>query len=187
MEAVTTDGLDLWETPHAEDGELPEIYSRLKQMARAKLMRFSNHHSLHATDLVHIAWMKLQPGRTWKDERHFFAYAATVMRNILVDRARKRQRVSHGGHLRPLDIDSVEIAEECSDDQLLMVEEALECLKEVHPQHAKLIHLRFFIGMTTREIAGLMELSESSIKRMLVFARAWLVRFLQNNEESRRV
>jgi RNA polymerase sigma factor (TIGR02999 family) len=138
--------------------------------------------TLQATALVHEAWLRLggdeQP--EWADRAHLFAAVAEAMRHILVDRARWRQRIRHGGGLQRVDLEtwnwegSESSKAAAHDEALLVVHETLEKLSTADPETVKLIKLRFFAGLTVREAAETMGFSERTVRRRLAYARAWL-------------
>ena len=157
---------------------LPEDYLRLRQLARFKLQQFGPSQSIQATDLAHLAWLRLESRDRWREKEHFFAYASVVMRNILVDRARKRSR-----QLPIADIDShmleqIQTAEDCEDPQILAMHEVLQQLEKDHPQVGKILQMRFFVGMNNQEIATATGISERTIQRKVTFGRAYLARRL---------
>ena len=159
---------------------LPEDYLRLRQLARFKLQQFGPSQSIQATDLAHLAWLRLESRDRWREKEHFFAYASVVMRNILVDRARRRSR-----QLPIADIDShmleqIQTAEDCEDPQILAMHEVLQQLQKDHPQVGKILQMRFFIGMNNQEIATATGISERTIQRKVTFGRAYLARRLQS-------
>src|SRR5204862_5180764 len=125
---------------------LPQVYDELRRLAAAKLARESPDHTLDATALVHEAWLRLADASVeWRDRSHFLRTAATAMRRILVDRARAKKTAKRdGGHRAPL----ADFPAPLPDDQLLALDEALVRLAATHPDHAKLVELRFFAGST---------------------------------------
>ena len=159
-------------------GVLPEDYLRLRRMARAKLRQYAYHHSIQATDLVHLAWLKMEDHSTPSDKEHFFSYASVVMRNILVDRARKRLRQVEAAEAHPDAMDGVQSADDCNDSQLIQMDEALAKLGEHYPQCSEIVHLRFFVGLSNQEIAKVLSSSERTVKRKLAFAKAFLAKVL---------
>jgi RNA polymerase sigma factor (TIGR02999 family) len=162
----------------AEDSEvtpaelLPQVYAELRKLAAAKLAAESPGHTLDATALVHEAWLKLADASVeWQDRTHFFRTAATAMRRILVDRARaKLTEKRDGGERRDLP----EIAAPLPDTELLAMNEALTKFAAVKPDHAKLVELRFFAGLTGDEAAEALAVSPATADRMWRYARAWL-------------
>ncbi len=163
---------------------LPEDYLRLRQLARFKLQQFGPSQSIQATDLAHLTWLRLESRDRWREKEHFFAYASVVMRNILVDRARKRSR-----QLPMADIDShmleqIQTADDCEDPQILAMHEVLQQLEKDHPEVGKMLQMRFFVGMNNHEIATATGISERTIQRKVTFGRAYLARRLQSPSHS---
>ena len=160
----------------AADQLLPLLYDELRQLAAAKMARESAGQTLQPTALVHEAWLRLggddQPH--WQNRRHFFGAAAEAMRRILVENARRKQRVRHGGLLRRTDWTKLDVAAVEDEDDVLAVHEALIKLAEHDPIGAKLIELRFFAGLTNVEAARMLGLAERTAKRNWAYARAWL-------------
>ena len=162
----------------ATENLLPLVYAELRRLAAHKLSREPRGQTLQATALVHEAWLRLagpdQAGQRWEGQRHFFTAAAEAMRRILVDRARRKQSIRHGGQLQRVDIDDIELASPLPDDDLLALHEALDRLAILDPPAADLIKLRFFTGLTHEQAAETLGLSRSAADRAWVFARAWL-------------
>jgi len=166
--------------PQADDELLPLVYSELRKLAAARMADERETFTLQPTALVHEAWLRLvgSEQRAWKNRAHFFAAAAEAMRRILIDRARRRQALKRGVRPEPLDLDRVDVAVEADEQTLLMITDALEKLALEHPQAAKLVKLRFFVGLSYEEAAKALDVSERSAKRDWTFARAWLHREL---------
>lgn len=154
------------------------VYAELRQLAAAKMAREYSAQTLQPTALVHEAWLRLggdaQP--TWQNRAHFFGAAAEAMRRILVDRARSKRAIRHGGNLIRANIDDVDPTGPMADDQVLAVHEALNAFARVDPSKAELVKLRYFIGMTISESAAVLGISEPTAKRWWRYARAWLYR-----------
>ena len=155
---------------------LSAVYDELRKLARAKMVREPAGQTLQTTALVHEAWLRLggesQP--RWENRAHFFGAAAEAMRRILVDNARRKQRDRHGGGLRRVDWEHLDVASTGDDDTVLAVHEALERLAAHDPVGAKLIELRFFAGLPNVEAARVLGLAERTAKRTWAYARAWL-------------
>ena len=139
--------------------------------------RITPDQTLQTTALVHDAWLRLgadaQP--TWKSRGHFFGAAAEAMRRILVERARRRSRMKHGGGLAPVDLDDLDVAiDGQTDDRLLAVNEALEKFAAVEPRKALLVKLRYFAGLTFEETAEALDIAVPTAKEWSAYARAWL-------------
>jgi RNA polymerase sigma factor (TIGR02999 family) len=171
--------------PLAAEQLLPLVYEELRRLAAQKLAHEKPGQTLQATALVHEAYLRLVGGETpqrWDSRRHFFAAAAEAMRRILVEQARRRGRLRHGGGLQRVDWLDVEIAATpCDDEQVLLLDEALVRLAAVRPQAAALVQLRFFSGLTLEEAAPLVGLSPRGARRLWVFARAWLRRDMERS------
>jgi RNA polymerase sigma factor (TIGR02999 family) len=151
---------------------LPLVYDELRKLAAAKLAAESPGHTLDATALVHEAWLKLADASVeWQDRSHFLRTAATAMRRILVDRARAKLTAKRDGGERR---DLPDIAAPLPDPELLAMDEALTNFAAVKPDHAKLVELRFFAGMTGDEAAEALGVAPATADRMWRFARAWL-------------
>ena len=162
--------------PVAADELAPLVYSELHHLAAAKMARERAGQTLQATALVHEAWLRLGNG-VFANRAHFFGAAAEAMRRILVDRARRKMAEKGGGHVEHVDIDAVEIAAPVgNEEEVLAVHEALEQLAALHPQKAELVKLRYFVGLTFEEVAGLLGISPTAAKREWEYARGWLHR-----------
>jgi RNA polymerase sigma factor (TIGR02999 family) len=139
--------------------------------------------TLQPTALVHEAWLRLGGGdeARWRDQTHFFAATAEAMRHILIDRARRRQAKRHGGGLRRLDLDDIEVATFANDDRLLAINEAVDRLAAHDSAKADLVKLRYFVGLSLEEAAHALGISEPTAKRWWAYARAWLLREMQSD------
>jgi RNA polymerase sigma factor (TIGR02999 family) len=163
---------------------LPLVYDELRKLAAQKMSRENPGQTLQATALVHEAWLRLggnqQPA--WQNRAHFFAAAAEAMRRILIDNARRKSALRHGGQAERvnLDLDSLGLADGVDDDQLLAVHETLDRLAAHDAVKAELVKLRFFAGLTMEEAAQVLKLSEPTAKRYWAYARAWLYREIKN-------
>jgi RNA polymerase sigma factor (TIGR02999 family) len=157
------------------------VYEELRRLAAEKVLRQPPGQTLQATALVHEAWLKLAGDRatSWHDHQHFFRAAAEAMRQILVDKARAKQRLKRGGSQLRVDFEHLDLAAETEPEALLIVEEALENLARQDPLKAELIKLRFYVGLRVDEIAQVLGVSERTIKRHWIHARAWLYQEIQ--------
>jgi len=162
--------------PKAPGELLPLVYDELRKLAAAKMAHEAPGQTLQATALVHEAWLRLVGGSEphWNSRGHFFGAAAEAMRRILVERARKKARVRHGGGLEKVDWQHVTIATEDSDDTVLAIHEALEKLAAESPQKAEIVKLRYFTGLEHEEIAQALGVSEPTVRRHWAYARSWL-------------
>ncbi len=172
--------------PQAANELLPLVYDELRKLAARKLAHEKPGQTLEATALVHEAYLRLvvnKQAQHWKSRGHFFAAAAEAMRRILVERARQKGRIQHGGGLRRVDLLDADAVAPIEDEQLLLLDQALTRLAAARPQGAELVKLRFFAGLTLEEIAPLLTLSPRSTRRLWVFARAWLRRDMERSNE----
>ena len=162
--------------PKAAEDLLPLVYEELRRLAAHKMATEAAGQTLQPTALVHEAWLRLggdqQPA--WQNRAHFVAAAAEAMRRVLIDRARRKNRIRHGKGLTRVDLDTVELAVQADDDTLLRVDEALEKLAEEDPVKAQLVKLRFFVGLSVPEACRALGMSETTGKRHWAYARAWL-------------
>ena len=168
--------------PKAAEELLPLVYEELRKLAAFKLAQQPPNQTLQPTALVHDAYIKLlgSGNHSWQDRRHFFAAAAEAMRHILVDRARRKAAVRHGGGLQRLNLDDVVVAAETTDENILLMNEALEKLAAHDPATAELVKLRFFAGLTFPQAAEVLGISERTAKRSWSYARAWLFKEIQS-------
>ena len=166
----------------AADELLPLVYHELRKLAAHKMSNEAPGQTLQPTALVHEAWLRLvgsgQP-QEWNGRGHFFGAAAEAMRRILVERARRKARLKHGGELKRVDLASLDLASTSADEAILAVSEALDKLAARDAVGAELIKLRFFVGLSQTEAAEVLGLPERSAGRVWAFARAWLYEELQ--------
>ncbi len=162
--------------PRAAEELLPTVYNELRRLAAHKMAAETPGQTLQPTALVHEVWLRLtgQPDAKFVNQAHFFAAAAEAMRRILIESARRKRRIKHGGRMRRVDVDSLDVAITTDTDQLLAVDEAVDKLATRDPLAANLIKLRFFAGLSNLEAARLLGLPERSAKRTWAYARAWL-------------
>jgi RNA polymerase sigma factor (TIGR02999 family) len=162
--------------PKAAEELLPLVYEELRRLAASKMAQQPPGLTLQATALVHEAWLKLGANNQsrWRDRKHFFRAAAEAMRQILVDRARRRLRLRHGRGQQHIGLDEIQIAAPEKDEVLVQLDEALTELRATSPERAELVNLRFFAGLSEAEIADILKISERSVQRQWSYARAWL-------------
>ena len=167
--------------PKAAEDLLPMVYEELRKLANYKMAQQPEGHTLQPTALVHEAYLKLlgDGKHSWNDRRHFFAAAAEAMRHILVDRARRKAAARHGGGWQRMNLDNVVAATETTDENVLLVNEALEKLSLHDAAAAELVKLRFFAGLTFPQAAEVLDVSERTAKRMWSYARAWLFKEIE--------
>jgi RNA polymerase sigma factor (TIGR02999 family) len=162
----------------ALDELTPLVYEELRNQAARYLRRERPDHTLQTTALIHEAYLRLVDARDvqWEDRAHFFAIAATMMRRILVDHARRRGSEKRGGSYIRMPLDEALSAADETDVDLLAVDEALERLAAFDPQQARVVELRFFSGLTVNETAAVLGISAKTVNRDWAVARAWLSR-----------
>jgi RNA polymerase sigma factor (TIGR02999 family) len=166
--------LEKGDSQAAED-LLPKLYDELRQLAASKLANESPGQTLQPTALVHEAWLRLGgEGQNWQNRAHFFAAAAEAMRRILIENARRKRAIRHGGGQQRLDIHEMDIPGAVEDDELLEVHEALDQFAAQDGRKAELVKLRFFVGLTIEETAEVMGISVPTAKRWWNYGRAWL-------------
>ena len=154
------------------------VYDKLRRIARHRLRGERAGHTLDTTDLVHEAYLKLvdQTRVEWQDRVHFLAMAARVMRNILIDYARRRNAQKRGGGAPHLALDHVTVSAEDSAEMFLALDEALDELTENDERLGRVVEYRFFGGMTEEEIAAALGVSKRTVRRDWRKAKAWLAR-----------
>jgi len=161
--------------PLAAEQLLPLVYEELRKLAAQKLAQEKSGQTLQATALVHEAFLRLvgqdQP-RSYKDRRHFFRAAATAMRRILIDNARRKQTHKRGGGVAHGQLEEAAAPER--DKELLALDEALTKLAGVDPAKAQLVELRYFAGLTSEQAAAVLGISPTTADRYWAYARAWL-------------
>src|SRR6516164_1623239 len=163
---------------------LPLVYDELRRLAAHKLANEAPGQTLQPTALVHEVWLRLggSNGGPWRSRRGFLAAAAEAMRRILIDNARRKNRVRHGKGLTRVDLEHVDLASVTDDETLLRVDEALSKFAAEDPTKAELVKLRYFAGLSIPEAAQAMEMSESTAKRAWAYARAWLYEELKREQ-----
>jgi RNA polymerase sigma factor (TIGR02999 family) len=153
------------------------VYDELRRLAASKLAWEAPGQTLQPTALVHEAWLRLvgDQSPSFKDREHFFRASAEAMRRILIDRARRKHAVRHGGAYHRVDFEDLDLAAPAVDDKLLAVNEALQKLAVEHPVQAELVKLRYFAGLTNEEVSQVLGISVSTAKNYWTFSRAWLL------------
>src|SRR5262245_30432706 len=158
----------------AREALIPVVYDQLRRIARRYLRNERAGHTLQTNALINEAYLRLVDQTvSWQDRNHFFGIAARLMRQILVDHARSRQRLKRGENPRQISLTAADAAQEESAD-LLALNEALETLSAVDPQRSRIVELRFFGGLTIEETAQVMRISTPTVERGWRAARAWL-------------
>ena len=164
--------------PNAPDQLLPLVYGELRKLAAAKMAKEAAGHTLQPTALVHEAWLRLVGSESPKfaSRAHFFAAAAEAMRRILIEKARRKRAVRHGGGQHRTEFQEADLPAPEDDAQLLAVDEALDELALRRPLEAQVVKLRYFVGMTVEEAAVALNISKSDATQYWIHARAWLYR-----------
>lgn len=158
---------------------IPMVYQELRKLAARKMAHESPGHTLQPTALVHEAWLRLlDPVEQvrFENRAHFFAAAAEAMRRILVESARRKKRIKHGGQLERVDLDAVDVPIPLPADELIALDEALDRLTQVDPRSAEMVKLCFFTGLTQEQAAKDLGVSLRTAERLWEYARAWLFR-----------
>jgi len=162
---------------------LPLVYGELRRLAAIRMSNEKPGQTLQPTALVHAAWLKIagDGNRHFANRRHFFKAAATAMQQILIDTARRKQRLKHGANLVGVELHESRIAVAAPSEELLAVNEALAALALEDPQAAEVVQMRYFVGMTVPEIAVALDLAPRTVDRHWAFARAWLKRTIRSS------
>jgi RNA polymerase sigma factor (TIGR02999 family) len=171
--------------PEAAEQLLPLVYEELRRLAARRLAREKPGQTLQATALVHEAYLGLVGSgreRGWEGSGHFFAAAAEAMRLILINRARDKGRLKHGGGLQRVDLDRAELGYETDGLDLLALDEAMTRLTAEEPQCAQLVKLRFFAGLTQEGAAEILGVTRRTADRYWAYARAWLLHAMQGSD-----
>jgi RNA polymerase sigma factor (TIGR02999 family) len=168
--------------PQASEQLLPLVYDELRQLAAQKLASEKPGQTLQPTALVHEAYLRLvdvEEAQHWDSRRHFFAAAAEAMRRILVEKARRKRSVKHGGERLRIDLDEALVVGDEPREDLLALDELLEQLAGADPRAAELVKLRFFGGLTGAQTAEVLGISPRAADMLWAYARAWLFEKLQ--------
>jgi RNA polymerase sigma factor (TIGR02999 family) len=164
--------------PNAADQLLPLVYEELRRLAAQRLAGEVPGQTLQPTALVHEAYLRLTgkdgAGQDWDDRGHFFAAAAEAMRRLLVENARRKKRIKHGGSRQQISLEAAEALMPSRSDDLEALDEALTRLALHDPIKAEVVKLRFFAGLTMPEISRTLGISLATVERHWTFARTWL-------------
>jgi RNA polymerase sigma factor (TIGR02999 family) len=169
--------------PHAGEELLPLVYQELRKLAVVRMANEKAGQTLQPTALVHEAWLKIAGDgqEHFANRRHFFKAAATAMQQILIDNARRKQRLKHGANQAGDELHESRIAVAVPSEELLAVNDALAALALEDPQAAEVVQMRYFVGMTVPEIATALDLAPRTVDRHWAFARAWLKRTIRSS------
>jgi RNA polymerase sigma factor (TIGR02999 family) len=162
----------------AHDRLIQLVYPELRRLARQYMRRESPTHTLQTSALINEAYLRLvdQPNTEWHDRAHFFAVAAQVMRHILIDHARSHHYAKRGGGAQHIALDDAAVVNQERAAEFVALDDALRRLAEVDPRKGRIVELRFFGGLTVKETAEVVKLSEITVKREWRAAKAWLLR-----------
>jgi RNA polymerase sigma factor (TIGR02999 family) len=165
----------------ASEDLLPLIYDELRRLAAARMAGEAAGQTLQPTALVHEAWLQLvkKEGRSWRNRAHFFRAAALAMRRILVDRARHKLSLKCGAGGERVPLEDVDIAAATTDDRVLLVDQNLERLEKEDPESARVITLKFFGGLTNKEVSNILGVTERSVERQWSYAKTCLFKMMQ--------
>jgi RNA polymerase sigma factor (TIGR02999 family) len=167
---------------HTSEDLIPLVYDELRRLAAVRLANEDAGQTLQPTALVHEAWVRLTENnaQAWENRAHFFAAAAEAMRRILIDRARRKSSLKHGGGQERVDIEKIDLADTLPDEAILLVDEALERFKAEDPEAAQIVIFKFFGGLTNEEIVAMTGKSDRTIRRQWDYAKAWLFKSMQD-------
>ena len=163
--------------PKAAEQLLPLVYEELRRLAAAKLGNEKPGQTLQATELVHEAYLRLvgqEQDPDWSSRGHFFGAAAEAMRRILVENARRKGRVRHGGERQRVNLEPLDLAGTKPSDDMLALNEALDRLADEEPVAADVVKLRYFAGLTVQQASVALGISVRTANRHWVYAKAWL-------------
>jgi len=171
--------------PKAADELLPLVYGELRKLAASRMAHEAPNQTLQPTALVHEAWLRLvgKDNPQFANRAHFFAAAAEAMRRILIEKARRKKAIRHGGSHQRVDMEDLEVAAPSNDDELLAVNEALDKLAAQNKVEAELVKLRYFVGMTLEEAAEVLGISARTADNYWAHARAWLFREIKAGQK----
>ncbi len=170
---------------HAHSEEiLPSLYRSLHRLAVARLSRESGAQTLQPTALLHEAWLRLvgKGSPRWKNPSHFFGATAEAMRRILIENARRKSRLRHGGNQVRVDLEHIDLEAAAPEEKILLIDDALDELRQHDPEKAQVVHLKFFGGMTNQEVALNLGVTERTIERHWNYAKAWLFQRIRERD-----
>jgi RNA polymerase sigma factor (TIGR02999 family) len=171
--------------PQAAEELLPLVYNELRRLAAVRIAHERPGQTLQATALVHEAYLRLvgdEPRTQWEHRGHFFAVAAEAMRRILVENARRKRRLRHGGEYQRVELAEADVVITGPTDDVLALDEALQQLEHDQPRKAALVKLRYFAGLSEDDAAAALGISRATASRWWAFARAWLYERLHSTE-----
>ncbi len=168
----------------ASDDLLTLVYEELRRLATVRMAHEAAGQTLQPTALVHETWLKLvgRRGRLWQNRAYFFSAASIAMRRILIDQARRKTRLKHSlGQMR-VDIHLIDLAETTPDDNILLINEALDQLEKDAPEEARIVVLKFFGGLTNQDVAETLGISERTVDRQWACAKVRLFMWINETQ-----
>lgn len=167
----------------ALDALLPLVYKELRRLAHFQLQKERPDHTLQSAALVHEAYLRLigLNAPQWESRTHFFAIAAQLMRQILVDYARRHRAAKRGGSVCKLSLEDAKVASRGKDIDIAALDDALSALAKIDPRQSRVVELRFFAGLSLQEISDAMDIAPATVQRDWTAARAWLHREMSRN------
>ena len=168
----------------ASEDLLPLVYHELRRHAAGRMAHEAVGQTMQPTALVHEAWLRMigNGDRRWQNRAHFFGAAAEAMRRILIENARRKARVKRGGNPIRIELDHIELAATTPDEKVLLIDDALEQLQIDDPEKAKVVVLKFFVGLTNQEVAENLGVTERTVERHWAYAKAWLFEHIRASE-----
>jgi RNA polymerase sigma factor (TIGR02999 family) len=173
--------------PKAADELLPLVYDELRKLAAARMALEKPGQTVQATELVHEAWMRLAGAgepEAWNSRGHFFGAAAEAMRRILIERARRKHRIKRGGGQEAINIEDIEVAAAQPDEQILLIDEALDRLRVHDPEWERIVTLKFYGGLTDKEVAETLQITDRTVRNKWRYARAWLLENIREQTQA---
>ena len=163
--------------PNAANQLFEMVYGQLRALAHGRIFREAPNQTLQTTDLVNEAYLRLCKGSefSWENRRHFFGAAVNAMRQILVDRGRKKKAEIHGGNLQRVELDG-ELPDRERSMDILALDEALTKLAETRPRHVQVVTHRYFLGLSVKDTAEILGIAPRTVDADWKFAKAWLRR-----------
>ena len=163
---------------------LPLIYSELRRHAAVRMAREPAGQTMQPTALVHEAWLRVMRSgeQRWENRAHFFGAAAEAMRRILIENARRKARLKRGENPLRIDLDHVEVYASTPDEKVVLIGEALEQLRAEDPEKARVVVLKFFVGLTNQEVAENLGVTERTVERHWAYAKAWLFHCIRDTD-----
>jgi RNA polymerase sigma factor (TIGR02999 family) len=169
------------EDERASEELLPMVYQELRRHAAVRMAREVPGQTLQPTALVHEAWLRMVGGggRRWQNRAHFFGAAAEAMRRILIEKARNKARLKRGENPLRIELDKADLKAASPDEKAVLIDEALKRLQAQDPEKARVVILKFFEGLTNKEVAECMEVTERTVDRYWAYAKVWLLQSIR--------